>query len=767
MERRDFLKISAVTGAAAALDSCGKPEQQLIRFIPEEDLVPGMAAWKPSICTMCPAGCGVLVRVMEGEAEVVREEQLGIIKMGLAKKLEGNPNHPISQGKLCARGQAGLQVTYHPDRVKNPLKRTGPRGSGQFQEVSWEEALKALVSQLSALSSASGTASCGDLALITPPLRGQRRKLVERFLAAFGAPPPITFELFDNAVLRWANFLSFGLPQLPTLDLARSNYVISFGADFLGTWNSPVAQAVAYGEMRQGRPGLRAKFVQVEPRMSQTGANADEWIPARPGTEGVLALGLAHVMMKEGLRAPAPLATATALIAGWSQGLPDFTPQEVEKRTGVAAAIITRLAREMATHEPAVAVIGGAPLAHTNGSFNALAVNALNTLLGSVDKPGGIFFTPEPPAAAMHSSPLTSTPEGNYSALVGLVHEILLGSRPPKVLLLYNANPVFAAPAAIGMREALQKVPFIASFGSFIDESSAMADLILPDHSYLESWLDDVPESGTTQAVASLAPPAMRPLHNTRTMPDVLLDVAHQLGGNMSMALPWKTFEEMLREAFENLKEHSGSPATSESPAADDFWKKVKEQGGWWSVGAKNAPAQAAVMSHPPAQLAEPQFDGPEKDFPFHFLPYPSQTFLDGSLAHLPWMQELPDVLSTAMWCTWVEINPKTAERWNIRQGDLVEVASQHGKLQAPALLSPGIAPDVIAMPVGQGHENFGRYASHRGANPVSILAPLADREMGALAWAATRVKVSRVGEGKLILFAGGMRERPHEHEVR
>src|SRR6516225_6971981 len=169
MERRNFLKISAVAGATAALEGCGNPDHQLIRFVPEEDLIPGLATWKPSICTLCPAGCGLLVRVMQGEAEVIRNGRRGLLKMGLAKKLEGNPAHPINQGKLCPRGQAGLQVTYHPDRVKNPLKRSGPRGSGQFQEISWSEAIGELVAQLVALRS-SGTTQ--QLAFLTKPLRG-------------------------------------------------------------------------------------------------------------------------------------------------------------------------------------------------------------------------------------------------------------------------------------------------------------------------------------------------------------------------------------------------------------------------------------------------------------------------------------------------------------------------------------------------------------------------------------------------------------------
>src|SRR6202167_3052423 len=158
MERRDFIKISALSGVMATLQACGHPDEKLIRFVPEEELIPGIATWKPSVCTLCSAGCGLLVRVMQGEAEVGRRGQQGLIKMGLAKKLEGNPQHPVNQGKLCARGQASLQLLYHPDRVTHPIKRTGPRGSGEFQAISWDDALKEVSAHLGALQS-SGSAN--------------------------------------------------------------------------------------------------------------------------------------------------------------------------------------------------------------------------------------------------------------------------------------------------------------------------------------------------------------------------------------------------------------------------------------------------------------------------------------------------------------------------------------------------------------------------------------------------------------------------------
>jgi anaerobic selenocysteine-containing dehydrogenase len=777
MQRRDFIKLSTVTGATAALGACGHPEHQLIRFLPEEDLVPGVATWKPSICTLCRAGCGLMVRVMEGEAEVVRNGRPGLIKMGLAKKLEGNPNHPINQGKLCARGQAGLQVTYHPDRIKNPLKRSGLRGSGQFQEISWDEAVRELVAQLAALRSGSTTQ---HLAFLTKPLSGQRRQLVQRFLQGFGAPPAVTVELLDDAVVRRANQLSFGYAQLPTLDLARTSYVISFGADFLGTWNSPVAQAIGYGQMRQGRPGQRARFVQVEPRLSQTGANADEWIPALPGTEGLLALGLAHVIIRDNLRPLSAAGRAGALIPGWSEGLPNCAPERVEKETGVPATTVVRLARELTEHAPAVAVAAGAALAQTNGLTTALAVNALNALLDSVGKPGGIFFTPQPQLDRKESAHGDMECTGSYENYHRFVDRIVASDglasgvsssrlparqketferNPVKVLLLYEANAAYLTP--MGVADTFQRVPFIASFGSFIDETSVLADLVLPDHSFLESWLDDIPESGTRQAVVSLTPPAMRPLHNTRAMPDVLLEVAHQLGGALASDLPWATFEEMLRETYSGLSRQKRSIDTRD---AGQFWNKMQADGVWWSADVQPASAPGPGLRFPFEKLAEPRFEPEGKDFSFFFIPYPSPMLYEGSLAHLPWLQETPDPLSTAMWGSWVEINPRTAEQLGIRQGDLVEVASRETKIRAAALLSPGIAPQVVALPMGQGHENFGRYATHRGVNPVRILSALSDGETGALAWSATRVRISRVGEGKLILFGAELREKPEEH---
>jgi len=325
-----------------------------------------------------------------------------------------------------------------------------------------------------------------------------------------------------------------------------------------------------------------------------------------------------------------------------------------------------------------------------------------------VNQPGGVSFVPRP-------SPATARP----------LKEIV--DTPPKLLLIDDVNPVFGSPGSWKVADALKRVPFIVSFGQFIDETSALADLILPDHSFLESWVEAAPESGSPKAAPSKFGPVMRPLYDTRSTPDVLLEVSRGLAKPLTGLA--NTFEEYLNQ---ETKPSSSKPA-SPQPAGPMTW-------------------------------VEPVFDGEASQYPYHFMPYASQSLYDGSLAHLPWLQEMPDPMTSGMWCSWVEINEKKAIELGIQQGDLIEVTSTQGSVRAPAFLNPGIAPDAVAMPVGQGHTNFTRYASNRGVNPISILAPATIAETGTLAWSATRVKIAKVGGPSvdgLILFGGATRERP------
>ena len=217
------------------------------------------------------------------------------------------------------------------------------------------------------------------------------------------------------------------------------------------------------------------------------------------------------------------------------------------------------------------------------------------------------------------------------------------------MLIVDGANPVFTTPRAWRVREAFEKVPYIVSFGSFLDETSILSDLILPDHSFLEGWSEGVPESGSLMAVASVAPAAMRPLYQTRATGDVLLEIGRGL--QRPLELPWQTFDEMLGATFAALP--SSTPDV-------DAWTDAQAKGVWVGTLPPTLTTTSASPAAAAAPLAyvPPSFDGDAGQFPLHFLPYPSSAFLDGSLAHLPWLQEMPDPLTSAMWSSWVEINP-------------------------------------------------------------------------------------------------------------
>src|SRR5687768_4243676 len=564
MDRRSFIKLTAVSGSTAALASCGNPDYPLIRFVPAEDIIPGQAIWKPSVCPLCPSGCGLTVRVMDADADVVRDGKAGVVQILAAKKLEGAPDHPVNRGGLCARGQAAIQVTYHPDRITQPLKRSGNRGEGRYDAISWDDAIAEVVGKLSELQSGGNSRA---LMYLSRPTGGHRGALIAEFLRAFGAAPPLTYELFGDDILRRANGIAFGRAQLPTFDLANSRHVLSFGADFLGTWNAPVSHARAYSEMRRGRAGIRGSFVQIESRMSQTGASADEWVPIRPGTEGVLALGLAHVIMAANLQPAAAAGRAGSMLAGWGAGLADYTPQRVQEITGIAAGRVERLARQFAERRPAVAIAGGSALAHSNALFTALAVNALNALVGSIDQPGGLSFTPQFNAASALKMTGASPPPARLQMLAA---DAMSGAAVPQVVFVDGVNPVFTTPRAWKVREALEKAPYIVSFGSFLDETSALADIILPDHSFLEAWIEAVPESGAAAAVASVAAPVMRPLYQTRSTPDVLLEIGRGL--QRPLTATWQTFDEMLGASFALL------PSTTPDV---DAWTDAQTKGAW------------------------------------------------------------------------------------------------------------------------------------------------------------------------------------------
>jgi len=216
----------------------------------------------------------------------------------------------------------------------------------------------------------------------------------------------------------------------------------------------------------------------------------------------------------------------------------------------------------------------------------------------------------------------------------------------------------------------------------------------------------------------------------------VLLALAQMLGGAAAEALPWRNEVEFLKETAPYWR----SAGTSETA----FWTDWRRRGGWWAGEA--APRAPKAKTQVAAMPAERPADDTNV-YPYQLHVYPSNGLSDGRGANKSWLQELPDPMTTMTWQTWVELNPHTAEELGVHDGDVVRIASRAGEIETPVYVYHGIAEDVVAMPVGQGHGQYGRWAEGRGANPMKILVPASAGESGALAWGDTRVRITPTGE--------------------
>lgn len=707
LDRRDFLKISGATAFATLFGGCDKIQKKLIPFvIPPENYVLGESLWYASVCRQCPAGCGIVVRNSEGRA----------------KKIEGNPIHPVNRGKLCARGQAGLQALYHPERLGKPLKLDGPRGSGKFKEIPWEEALSLLMAGLKKVR----TEAPASLLMLTDPMRGHRNLVAARFMKGFGSPHRVAWDPFGQDAQLAANEAIYGVRDLPEADLAGARYLLSFSGDFLETGISPVHYGNAYGRMRQTRPTVRGKFVHFGPRLSMTAASADVFLSITPGTEGIAALGIAHVLVKERLT-PAAAGVSSLLEAG----LREYTPEVVGGKTGAVPADIAAVAREFASNQPGLALAGDGAASCVNGVFNLSCVALLNILTGNVGKPGGISFPHRTASFAKYGAEaglLLPSPVSGYEA----VRETIDAMRKRNfriALLSGETNPAFTLPSSLKFEEALLTVPMIVSFTSFLDETSSLSDLVLPVPTYLEEWGDDIAPVGHVGDTITFGQPVVSPFRDTRQMQDVLIAAARELGGPVAAALPWTSFRECLEKSY------TGMGILLEEAHKDGVVFVGK-------TAAMRPVSKAGKISFP--KPSEAAFEGDPSKFPLLLHVYPSISLYDGRGANLSWLQELPDPISTSVWRNWVEVGPATAVKLGIKDGDGVTVASPYGSIPAFVVVHPAIAEGVAAMPLGQGHVRYGRNAMDRGGNPYGLLPPATEGTTKAPARQSTRVSLTR-----------------------
>ncbi len=701
--RRDFLKLAgAGTAATVVLTGCGPMSRYVVRQpytqMPEYTYN-GTSTFYATTCRECPAGCGIVVRTMQGRA----------------LKVEGNKNNPINLGKTCSRGQASLQGLYNPDRIKNPA-RQGVRGSGNMADMSWDEAVGVVKNAL-------GSTPPGQIAFLLGLTSDHLADLVTDICTSLGSSLPLrygAFEIFEGrATLAAAANQVLGTSAVPFFDLANADVTLSFGANFLETFLSPVAFTRSFAAMRQGHPGVRGTLIQFEPRMSQTAAMADEWIALAPGTEGLLALALGRAVadLKGGSLPGAYQKVDVAALA---------------KACGVSEADIRRLAGLFANARHPLAIPGSAALGSSNGLEAAAAILTLNILGNNLGQPGGVFLTPSLPVH--ENNPVIPN---TFQDMENLVEKMKSGG--VQVLFIHGVNPVYELPDTLEFSEALASVPLVISFASFPDETAMQADYIFPDHTGLEAWGYQKALTGGDRPVLSGSQPVVVPFYNTRAAADVLLAAAQAVGGNLAAQVPYKDEVEYLQQSVGKLLSQNGF---FNAPEIKTFWAKWQQYGGWWNAQAGLGSPSAPNALNQSLDQTAPEFDG-EGEYYLH--PFLSPILTDGSGANKPWLQESPDPTTTVMWNTWIEIHPDTAAKLGVSDDDVVKITSPFGELEVSVYRYPAIRPDTVAIPFGQGHSAYGRYAQNRGANLAKLLG-LRLNAAGDLAFSAFKVKIEKTG---------------------
>ena len=709
LSRRDFLKLTGVGAAAAAvLTGCG-PASRYVTRRPYQDMPEynqtGVSTYFATTCLECPAGCGLIVRTQEGRAI----------------KAEGNPQHPVNRGKICPRGLTAVQGLYNPDRVVGPLRQN--RGASTAEKLDWDTAF-ALVAQ----------AFKDDPTQVAFLLGAAPHHLAdfvgELAVGLGGAPAPVVYSAYDwlngTSTLREATNLVFGSYRTPYFDLSEADLVLSFGADFLEGWVSPLAYSRLFAQMRRNNVSRRARLVVVEPRMSVTGGAADHWLPAAPGSEWQVALALGRRAAElRGMAAPGALNSVSLAQAAAVSGIPEGKLEEV--------------AALLAEAKAPVVIPGGSVLTQAGGLATAQAALLLNAQLGALGKQ--VWLSPaEQPARTLQD-------------VQSLIDRMNAGQ--VKTLFVHGVNPLFDLPAVFGFAEALKKVGTLISFASFPDETALASDLVLPDHTPLESFGYQRVLAGTGSQVLSSAQPVVVPLHDTRASLDVLLAAARLVGGNLSATLPYTDEYDFIMQKL--LPYRAASQGSIIATDILTFLSVFQQQGGWWTKDLLEPP-QARI----PADLtgkANPAM-APQGKFHLHLI----QTQMgDGRGANRPWLQETPDPMTTVMWNSWVEIHPDTAHELGIQDDDIVKISSEAGEIEASVYLYPAIRPDTIAIPFGQGHTALGRYAEGRGCNPAQLL-PVVFNPANDLAYADTLVTVTPTGktrqlarlESRVGVYGGG-----------
>ncbi|WP_257455210.1 TAT-variant-translocated molybdopterin oxidoreductase [Archangium lipolyticum] len=631
--RRDFFKVMGLSAAAAMVACQRAPVQKAVPFIARPDEVtPGLALWYASTCGACSANCGVLLKTRDGRPI----------------KVEGNEDHPVSRGGVCATGQASVLSLYDANRSRWP--------SVGGTKASWGDLDKAVTEGLRKL-----VGEGKPIRLVLPWVLGPTAEAaVVRFLAAFPTARTVRFDATGELeTIAEAHRLTHGVRAVPDYRFDQAKVIASFGADFLGTWVSPVAFTRQYTEARDaaGKKEM-SRHWQLEPLMTLTGASADKRVPVAPSDVVPALAGLVRRLAEKAGRTV--------------EGLERFLTKQV------AADVLEVLAGELwAARAKALVVCGSDELAAQ------VLANVANELLGNegttVSLTGGLALD----AGAMTFGELFSELEAKQ---VGAV-------------LFHGVNPAYAHPRGEALAGLLKDVALTVATSDRLDETASLVRFHAPDHTSLESWGDAEPRRG----VLSLRQPVVAPLHDTR--------------GAVESLLKWVGVEQSHYDFLRARWEAEVFPRANVATGFQPFWDEAVRQG----VVVVLPPSASEAPAFRAESVAAALAGASSAEGEYELVLYQKVALRDGALANNGWLQEMPDPISKATWGNYLCVAPSTATKLGISDGQVVKVSAGGKTLAVPALVQPGTHPRALGLAMGYGRTKVGRIGNEVGENAFGL----------------------------------------------
>lgn len=789
--RRNFLKLGAASTAIPLSGGLTLAQAKELPIMGGKDFSPETGDERqliPSACWQCVTRCPNVTYVEDGRLV----------------KIEGQPNSIRTEGKMCAKGQAGVNQLYDPDRILYPMKRVGKRGEGKWKRISWDDALGEIAGRLKKLRD---DGHPEKFMFHYGRMKSSSSKLIKSvFLANYGTKTIGNHTSICEAGKWTAQELTWG-KHYDNWDLDKTNYILNFGSGVLEahTNHIPVAQRLARAMADRG-----VKMVTFDVRLSNTAAKSNQWVPVKPGTDLAVILAMCNVVMSEDLYkgegeeflkyclvTPDRKASAADKVAALKAHLKPYTPAWAEKISGAPAKTIAQVAREFAKAKPGCVISYRGIAGHYNGVEAERAVQMLAAITGNIENPGGRtkgvgakWKYPKGPKNKPKAKALKITHGFKGKSLFpthGVSHNVLSMIKDgkagrPDVYMWYCYTPIYGngnVQENIDIMKDESLMPFLVCVNPFYDESAALADIILPDATYLERWDWEDMVSPKQIPEYALRQPVVKPLGEVRDFGDVCCELAERMGFPLGFRNKQEFVQiscektpavkaaggfEFMKKAgvwhdpnakpkyFSHKKALGDKALAAEGVIFDQAsgtywnWKKSKaksedEARAAGYRGTKNAykgyvgvdVGGKAVAGFKPDKLPlsgmfeiySPLLAGKKQSGLPAWIAVPEHEAMKSGELVLTTYKVAAQIHSRSQNCRWLTeiyhdnpawINPATAEVMGIKEGDRIKVKSDIGEIDTSARVTPAIVPGAIAISHHCGHWEYGRYASGKKA---------------------------------------------------